>query len=49
LLGGFLLDQLLGHVLFSLLGIGCLVAGIVYISLDRMTEKKEEKQSGISL
>ncbi|UOY91551.1 MFS transporter [Ectobacillus sp. JY-23] len=49
LLGGFLLDQLLGHVLFSLLGIGCLVAGIVYISLDCMTEKKDAKQSGISV
>ncbi|MEN1938317.1 MFS transporter [Paenibacillus sp. 102] len=42
LLGGFLLDRLLGHVLFTILGAGCLVAGLVYISLDRLVEQRQK-------
>ncbi|HDR7326451.1 MULTISPECIES: MDR family MFS transporter [Bacillus] len=42
LLGGFLLDRLLGHFLFTILGVGCLVAGIVYVSLDRLVEQRQK-------
>ncbi|MBE7105938.1 MFS transporter [Bacillus cereus] len=42
LLGGFLLDRLLGHLLFTILAIGCVVAGIVYVSLDRLVEKRQK-------
>ncbi|WP_242145810.1 MULTISPECIES: MFS transporter [unclassified Bacillus cereus group] len=43
LLGGVLLDRLLGHLLFTILGIGCIVAGLVYISLDHLVEKKQKE------
>ncbi|EOW9530474.1 MDR family MFS transporter [Bacillus cytotoxicus] len=43
LLGGVLLDRLLGHLLFTILGIGCIVAGLVYISLDYLVEKKQKE------
>ena len=43
LLGGFLLDRLLGHFLFTILGVGCVVAGLVYISLDRLVEKRQKE------
>ncbi|PDZ02260.1 MFS transporter [Bacillus cereus] len=42
LLGGFLLDQLLGRLLFTILAIGCVVAGIVYVSLDRLVEQRQK-------
>ncbi|MEH6889077.1 MFS transporter [Bacillus sp. JJ864] len=42
LLGGFLLDRLLGHVLFTILGIGCVIAGLIYISLDRLVEQRQK-------
>lgn len=42
LLGGFLLDRLLGHFLFTILAVGCVVAGIVYISLDRLVEQRQK-------
>ena len=42
LLGGVLLDRLLGHVLFTILGIGCVIAGLVYISLDRLVEQRQK-------
>lgn len=42
LLGGFLLDRLLGHFLFTILAIGCVVAGVVYISLDRLVEQRQK-------
>ncbi|MDM5186697.1 MFS transporter [Bacillus sp. DX4.1] len=42
LLGGLLLDRLLGHLLFTILGVGCVVAGLVYISLDRLVEQKQK-------
>lgn len=49
LLGGYLLEQRLGEVLFTILGAGCVVAGIVYLSLDRMVQhrapEKQLKQS----
>ncbi|MFC7370661.1 MDR family MFS transporter [Fictibacillus iocasae] len=32
---GFLMDEKLGHVLLTVLGIGCLAAGFVYLSLDK--------------
>lgn len=42
LLGGFLLDRLLGHFLFTILGVGCVVAGFVYVSLDRLVEQRQK-------
>ncbi|MEH7456072.1 MFS transporter [Bacillus pseudomycoides] len=42
LLGGLLLDRLLGHLLFTILGVGCIVAGIIYISLDRLVEQRQK-------
>ncbi|MFD3450437.1 MDR family MFS transporter [Microbacteriaceae bacterium 4G12] len=45
LLGGFLLDRLLGNMLFTLLGAGCCIAGIVYLSLDRLVEQRHTKQT----
>jgi MFS family permease len=40
LLGGFLLERILGDVLFTILGIGCIIAGIIYLSLDRLAGQK---------
>ncbi|WP_002151385.1 MDR family MFS transporter [Bacillus cereus] len=42
LLGGFLLDRLLGHFLFTILGVGCVVAGFVYVSLDCLVEQRQK-------
>jgi MFS family permease len=43
---GFLLDDHLGQVLFTVLGIGCIVAGIIYLSLDKwVSEAKEKNQT----
>ncbi|MCF6137314.1 MDR family MFS transporter [Pseudalkalibacillus berkeleyi] len=42
LLGGYMLDIGLGNVLFTVLGIGCVVAGIVYLSLDRWVDERSE-------
>lgn len=42
LLGGFLLDRLLGHVLFTILAVGCVIAGVVYVSLDRLIEQRQK-------
>ncbi|HDR7793612.1 TPA: MFS transporter [Bacillus luti] len=42
LLGGFLLDRLLGHFLFTILALGCVLAGIIYISLDRLVEQRQK-------
>ncbi|GAB6432877.1 MFS transporter [Bacillus luti] len=42
LLGGFLLDRLLGHLLFTILAVGCVVAGIIYVSLDRLVEQRQK-------
>lgn len=44
LLGGFLLERLLGHVLFTILGVGCVIAGLVYLVLDRLVEHKHQKE-----
>ena len=37
-----LLDRLLGHFLFTILAVGCVVAGIVYVSLDRLVEQRQK-------
>jgi len=42
LLGGLLLDRSLGHVLFTILGVGCVIAGLVYISLDHLVEQRQK-------
>ncbi len=47
ILAGYLLDRELGNVLFSILGIGCLTAGIVYLSLDRWVEEDRKRKEKI--
>ncbi len=44
LLSGFLLDRLLGNVLFSILGIGAMIAGVIYLSLDRLVKEDENRK-----
>ncbi|MGD9676845.1 MAG: MDR family MFS transporter [Vulcanibacillus sp.] len=41
LLGGFLLGKELGSVLYTILGIGSIIAGLVFLSLDRLVEEKK--------
>jgi len=40
LVGGFLFERSLGHLLFSILGIGCIIAGVIYLSIDRYYQTK---------
>jgi MFS family permease len=40
LAGGFLFERSLGHFLFSILGIGCIIAGVIYLSIDRYYQTK---------
>ncbi|WP_221564774.1 MFS transporter [Alkalihalobacillus sp. TS-13] len=40
LIGGILLEYKLGNLMFTILGIGCIIAGIVYLSLDRWVENR---------
>ncbi|WP_408011681.1 MDR family MFS transporter [Pseudalkalibacillus sp. A8] len=47
LIGGILLEQKLGNVLFTILGIGCVIAGIVYLSLDRWVENRHMAENSI--
>ena len=42
-LGGVLLDQLLGHMLFTILGVGCIISGFVYLLLDRLIENRSKQ------
>lgn len=44
-LGGYLLDLGLGNVLFTILGIGCIVAGVIYLSLDRWVDERHNAES----
>ncbi len=39
LLGGFLLERMLGNLLFTILGVGSFIAGIIYLSLDRLVDE----------
>jgi MFS family permease len=39
LISGFLLDRSLGNVMFTGLGIGCIIAGAIYVLIDRMVLK----------
>ncbi|RLQ96069.1 MDR family MFS transporter [Falsibacillus albus] len=39
LISGFLLDRSLGNVLFSMLGVGCIAAGIIYVWIDKLSSK----------
>ncbi|MGP4079643.1 MDR family MFS transporter [Pseudalkalibacillus sp. R45] len=41
LIGGILLEYKLGNLMFTILGIGCIIAGIVYLSLDRWVENRQ--------
>ncbi len=40
LLGGYLFDRSLGNVLFTILGIGSLIAGVFYVLVDRYHQRK---------
>ncbi|MBA4493958.1 MDR family MFS transporter [Paenactinomyces guangxiensis] len=39
-LGGLLLEHSFGNLLFTLLGFGCIAAGMIYLSLDRRVKGK---------
>ncbi len=45
LIGGILLEYGLGNILFTILGIGCVIAGIVYLSLDRWVENRQKTET----
>jgi MFS family permease len=40
LLGGLLLEYNMGPLLFTILGVGCIIAGGIYLSLDRVVAKE---------
>jgi MFS family permease len=44
LVGGWFLDRSLGHLLYSLLGLGCITSGFVYLALDRWARRKPAKK-----
>ncbi|WP_335872001.1 MDR family MFS transporter [Bacillus sp. 2205SS5-2] len=44
LISGFLLDRSLGVVMFTMLGVGCIIAGIVYLLIDKMTSNSSRIQ-----
>jgi MFS family permease len=50
IISGFLLDRSLGNLLFTFLGFGCIVAGIIYMNLDlrakNQIRNKKIKQVG---
>lgn len=39
LMGGYFLDESLGNLLFTILGIGCLISACTYILIDKMAER----------
>jgi hypothetical protein len=40
LISGYLLDLSLGNVMFTMLGVGCMIAGLIYVAIDKaMTAK----------
>jgi MFS family permease len=41
LISGFLLDRSLGNVMFTMLGIGCMAAGLVYVLIDKMAARNQ--------
>ncbi|MFD1737479.1 MDR family MFS transporter [Bacillus salitolerans] len=54
LISGFLLDRSLGNIMFVCLGIGCMIAGGIYVLIDRMvtsarisSNKTEENPSAV--
>ncbi|MFC0188708.1 MDR family MFS transporter [Fictibacillus aquaticus] len=46
ILAGFLMDEKLGHMLLTVLGAGCLIAGFIYLSLDRWASEAKDKMKG---
>ncbi len=48
LLGGYLLDLGLGNILYTILGIGCIIAGIIYLSLDRWVDDRPSAESSVT-
>ncbi|WP_349410783.1 MFS transporter [Pseudalkalibacillus sp. SCS-8] len=48
LLGGFLFDVGLGNLLFTILGVGCIVAGVIYLSIDRWVDERPDNQEPIT-
>lgn len=43
LVGGVLLEHFLGHILFTILGIGCIISGIIYLFLNRIIKNASYK------
>jgi MFS family permease len=41
LISGYLLDRSLGNVMFTMLGIGCILAGLVYVLIDKMAARAQ--------
>ncbi|WP_261134132.1 MFS transporter [Bacillus sp. Marseille-Q3570] len=46
-LGGILLEYKLGNLMFTILGIGCIIAGIVYLSLYRWVETRQMSEPAL--
>ncbi|MBD1372622.1 MFS transporter [Hazenella sp. IB182357] len=44
IIGGYMFDLSLGNLLFTSLGVGCMIAGIVYVFLDRFALQKKRIQ-----
>ncbi|MEI5906639.1 MFS transporter [Bacillus spongiae] len=51
LISGYLLDRSLGVVMFTMLGVGCMIAGVIYLLIDKMTNttsaQKEQRQASM--
>ncbi|RIW38548.1 MFS transporter [Bacillus salacetis] len=47
LVSGYLLDRSLGNVMFTMLGIGCMAAGLVYVLIDKMASRTSAPSSVI--
>ncbi|RDI45908.1 MDR family MFS transporter [Falsibacillus pallidus] len=49
LISGYLLDHSLGNALFTGLGIGCIIAGIIYLAIDRMSGERNQETANSKL
>jgi MFS family permease len=45
LISGYLLDLSLGNILFTILGVGCIIAGFIYVLIDKIVERKQSDKS----
>ncbi|WP_239673140.1 MDR family MFS transporter [Mangrovibacillus cuniculi] len=49
LLSGYLLDRSLGNIMFTGLGIGCVIAGFVYVTIDKMVSTARVEEEIVSV